>query len=146
MEWHGFQKSLYSGFIELKFEFKIALVLSEQVEFRHRALQIYEEVKDSPYYSHRVLPPVFRDMRDIVPLQAADIIAYEMYKEFERRTYRADSEPRFGFKRIMAMSKRYNKPPLFRFFANQDFKGLIREQEKLTKIKDYLENEIKKAS
>jgi hypothetical protein len=35
-------------------------------------------------FGHRMMYPDFKDMRDLIPLQAADI-AYELHREFERR-------------------------------------------------------------
>ena len=40
-------------------------------------------------------------MRDVVQLQAADLIAYEMQKEYERRLYRSDSKPRYGYLELL---------------------------------------------
>src|SRR5688500_10165989 len=83
---------------------KAALVFSDQVEFRHKALSFYESVTDLAQLGKKTTPPDFRDMRDLVPLQAADIVAYELYKEYERKLYRPTAEPRFGYQVITKMS------------------------------------------
>jgi hypothetical protein len=95
---------------------KIAPVFGDHVEFRHSALQSFEILsrhKDVRLYVHS---PAFRDMRDFVPLQAADIIAYELYKEFERQLFRKTAPPRYGYKVICKMSTRLRlSKPMFAF-------------------------------
>lgn len=102
---------------------RVAFIFSDQVEFRHTALQLYELVVEATgLFASRGTRPVFRDMRELVALQAADIIAYEMYKEFERRTSRPDAAPRFGYTRIMKMLSRHNlNRPFFLFFDKYEF-------------------------
>ena len=87
-------------------EVKYAVVFSEQAEFRHRAESVYQVLKQYFSFSHRMMYPDFKDMRDLVPLQAADIIAYELHKEFERQLYKPDKEPRHGYKELEKMAKR----------------------------------------
>lgn len=128
-------------------EEKIALIFSDQVEFRHRALKMYEDITEVGLFAHRSTPPIFRDIREIVPLQAADIVAYEMYKEFERRMYRPNDDSRHGFKRLEVMSRRTNfRNPTFRFFTKNDLVGYVNQYEQVYKLREYLENKLKKAS
>lgn len=62
-----------------------SVVFAEQAEFKHDALRFYDEIcACEPILRKRTKPPSFADMRDLVPLQAADLIAYELYKEYER--------------------------------------------------------------
>lgn len=65
-------------------EVKYAVVFSEQTEFRHRAESVYQMLKQYFSFSHRMMYPDFKDMRDLVPLQAADIIAYELIEHPRR--------------------------------------------------------------
>jgi hypothetical protein len=124
-------------------EEKVALIFSNQVEFKHRALQIYEQVAETQYYMRRTTPPNFRAMRDFAPLQAADIIAYEMYKEFDRRLYRPTEKPRHGFDRIELMSKRWNlQSSMFRFFSESDIAALVRRREKTNELKDLIKKKL----
>jgi hypothetical protein len=125
-------------------EEKIALIFSDQVEFRSRALKIYADVEHSNYYVRRSTPPVFQDMREVVPLQAADIIAYEMHKEFERRLCRPSAGPRFGYQRIVEMSSRAgHNQPLFRFFTKTQIAALIKGYERSEKpIREQLLQEL----
>jgi len=86
---------------------KIATVFSDQVEFRHSAFQMWEDLRDRHNDVARLVEsPVFRDTRELVALQAADIVAYELYKEFERQLFRQDAEPRHGYKMLCKMSRR----------------------------------------
>ena len=75
----------------------IAIVFSEQSEFKHHIMDLYEIVKQTHPAGSRIDSPVFRDMKKIVPLQGADIVAYELYKECERHFYRPKDKPRWGF-------------------------------------------------
>jgi hypothetical protein len=123
-------------------EERIALIFSEQVEFRHRALQLYETVKDISSLKTRGTQPIFRDMRNVVPLQAADIVAYEMYKEYERRTYRPNAAPRYGFQRLVKMTERFNfHTPNFMFFDKARFAYHIKGYEETKKQLDQLEQQ-----
>lgn len=116
-------------------EEKIALIFSDQVEFRNRALRIYKNVEDAKYYVRRSTPPVFMDMREVVPLQAADIIAFEMHKEFERRLYRPSVEPRYGYQRIVKMTSRLgHNQPLFRFFTRAELAANINRYEQIGRL------------
>lgn len=131
----------FLDFHNLPKEEKIALVFSEQGEFKNRALQIYDGVMKLEGTSiHRsTSSPTFRDMREIVPLQAADIVAYEMYKEFERHLYKPNAETRFGYKRIVKMSQRLGFRPMFRYFTKTDLAQYIGEAEFLNKRRAYWE-------
>lgn len=72
-------------------EEKIEMIFSDQVEFRHKALTLYEHiVQRRTLHAKRGTPPRFGDMRKLAALQAADLIAYERYKEIDRKTYRSD--------------------------------------------------------
>jgi hypothetical protein len=116
-------------------EEKAALIFSDQVEFKNRALHIYEQVGNANFYVRRSTPPVFRDMREIVPLQAADIVAYEMHKEFERQLYKPSVDPRFGYERILKMSNRAGYTnPLFRYFTKADLAMHVEQTEKVTRF------------
>jgi len=97
---------------------KVALVFSDQVEFKYRALKLYDEaLKIGSSIKRSANPPDFRAMRDLVPLQAADIVAYEIYKEHDRVLYRPHHKPRFGYERLAKMSARLGFNPMFDFFT-----------------------------
>lgn len=116
-------------------EEKVALIFSDQVEFRSRALEIYKNVEDAGFYVRRSTPPVFRDMREDMALQAADIIAYEMHKEFERRLHRPTAVPRYGYQRIVKMSNRAGySEPLFRVFTKTDLAMYIERYERTGRL------------
>lgn len=60
----------------------------------------YERVVKGRFWRDRIPRPIRRDMRKILPLQAADIVAYECSKEYERRLHKSQYAPRPGFQRI----------------------------------------------
>lgn len=54
--------------------------------FMDNAGKMYNDIiQRYPRHKGKIPSPVFRDMRVILPLQVADIIAYESYKELEER-------------------------------------------------------------
>ena len=61
-------------------------------------------------------------MRNLVPLQAADLVAYELYKEYERlRGFRADLKARYGLEQLVKISKRLGfADPMFVFQNGAD--------------------------
>jgi hypothetical protein len=85
---------------------KFAMVFSQQTEFRHKAESAYQIVKRYGLFSGRMLYPDFKEMQDLVPLQAADIAAYELHREFERRLYNPKKQSRYGYLEIVKMAKR----------------------------------------
>ena len=102
---------------------KALIVFSDQVEFRHRALEYYE-TSYTPELSSRINPPAFADMRKVVALQAADIVAYEFYKECERLRYRPNDNQRYGYGRLVKMTNRLGfHQPLLHFQEHKDLLG-----------------------
>lgn len=87
-------------------EEKINMVFSEQVEFRNRAVKLYAKVKRVHRAGEKLSPPEFRDMRDVVQLQGADLVAYELYKEFERQRYRPTTVQRYGYSELLKIGLR----------------------------------------
>jgi hypothetical protein len=110
---------------------KAALVFSDQVEFRHQALQYYETAcTQDPLLKSRIKPPVFDEMRTVVPLQAADIVAYEFYKECQRNLFHPNDKPRYGYTVLMKMSARLGQQPLLRFQDKKELFDLAQSAEK----------------
>jgi hypothetical protein len=84
---------------------KITTVFAEQTEFEHIALRVAEGVRQHHAAGELLYSPVFRPMREFNPLQAADLIAYEAHKEADRRYYRPQDEPRWGWKELISISR-----------------------------------------
>jgi hypothetical protein len=100
-----------------------SVVFSEQVEFKNEAMRFYEEIcAVEPLLRKRTKVPSFADMRNLVPLQAADLVAYELYKEYERlRGFRAAQKARYGFEQLVKISKRLGfDDPMFVFQNKSD--------------------------
>lgn len=60
----------------------------------------YDIAVKGRHFQDQIPRPVRRDMRKIAPLQAADIVAYECGKEYERRLHSPNKSPRWGFTRL----------------------------------------------
>ncbi|MBC8030852.1 MAG: DUF3800 domain-containing protein [Pyrinomonadaceae bacterium] len=100
---------------------RAAIIFDNQVEFRHRALEFFEKAyNQESFIKRRINSPNFGDMREVVPLQAADIVAYELYKEHDRRLYRPDDPIRNGYHVLLGMGQTLGFPPLFRFRSAKD--------------------------
>lgn len=78
----------------------IATVFAEQSEFQHTAIKIYEVIKDVHPSGDLLESPVFKPMKTFVPLQAADLVAYEAHKEADRRYNRPSESPRWAWKEL----------------------------------------------
>jgi hypothetical protein len=107
-------------------EVRVAIVFSEQSEFKHMAGLLLEDFKQNNPGGERFDPPAFQDMKTVVPLQAADIVAYELYKEFERRRYRPDDTQRYGYKELMKTASRSYRIMPFIFHTRDTLVGFIR--------------------
>jgi hypothetical protein len=79
---------------------RVAMIFDDKVEFRNNAQQLYDAAIKKVGMGNLVDPPAFRNMRRVVPLQAADMIAYETYKEYDRVYYKRSGKARFGWDQI----------------------------------------------
>lgn len=131
-------------------EEKAELVFSDQVEFRSKAQELYDEIIRAPYdtvpmlssarvVKSRILPPRFRDMRELAALQAADVVAYEVYKEHERLSgVRRGAKPRHGYLKLTEMSRRLGyDAPFCTFYAQSDLADFIQTMEAEERRKAY---------
>jgi hypothetical protein len=131
-------------------EEKAGLIFSDQVEFKNKAHELYDEIIRAPYDTVRmlstareinshILRPVFRDMRDFAALQAADVVAYEVYKEHERLSgVRRSATPRHGFLKLTEMSNRLGyAAPFCRFYGQSDIADFIQTMEAEERRKTY---------
>jgi len=62
----------------------------------------------------RMKYPDFDDMKDVIPLQAADIVAYELNREFRRQLETPTKPQEYGYKQIERMA--YKTMPFTPFF------------------------------
>ncbi|MET0462924.1 MAG: DUF3800 domain-containing protein [Chitinophagaceae bacterium] len=131
-------------------EEKAELIFSDQVEFKGKAHGLYDEIIRAPYdtvqmlstarlVKSRILLPVFRDMRDFAALQAADVVAYEVYKEHERLSgARQGAKPRHGYLKLTEMSNRLGYDgPFCKFYARPDLADFIQTMEAEERRKAY---------
>lgn len=81
---------------------KIRLVFDKRVKF-FRAMQVsFDKVMEimGPELGRKVKPPVMSDSKEVAPLQAADLLAYETFREVVARM--EDSPPSNILERLMA--------------------------------------------
>jgi len=91
---------------EMSPEIKYSVVFSEQAEFRHKASKVHELFRAMYRIGERMKYPSFDNMMDLVPLQAADMIAYELHREFGRQVFSPEQKPRYGYPQFKRMAER----------------------------------------
>ena len=118
---------------------RTTIIFSEQVEFRQCARDYYRyAVSRDSVVSKLIAPPEFGDMREVVPLQAADIMAYELYKECDRQVNSSSRPPRHGFEVITKMSNRIGwKQPGYKFIGYQDLLAFVNASEAMDRHEAY---------
>jgi hypothetical protein len=99
-------------------ESEIATIFDNKKGFKDHAGRIYDYFSEK-YDPQKVPPPVFRDMRKILPLQAADIVAYELYKELDRMYYGLSRPKRWGYERLENFTKTYFPEMPFVFLTKE---------------------------
>lgn len=102
-----------------------AFVFDQQEKIAHKMLEGFRQMKNSkaiPEQAKRLGSLTFVSRELAVPLQAADLLAYEIRKFYENRMLHPDRVPR---KAIMAMSRKLNR--------TCDFRWSEEELEKLAK-------------
>jgi hypothetical protein len=104
----------------------VAIVFAEQSEFKHMARLLLEDFKENYPAAKRFDPPDFGDMKKVVPLQAADIVAYELHKEFERRRYRPQDKQRYGYVELLKIARRSYTFMPFIFHTRDTLAGFIK--------------------
>jgi hypothetical protein len=108
---------------------KMALVFSEQRQFRAHALRLYDHAQRTFRNMMKVTTPIFRDMREIGPLQAADLVAYEFYKEADRLTYRPEAKIRHPFERLLQTAQRSANFNMINFHDKESIEAVLRVAE-----------------
>lgn len=88
-------------------EEKINVVFADQPEYRGKIGPLYaalRESKDMREHGLRLGGHCVDKPQDLLPLQAADVIAYEVGQYFEKFAHRSDVAPRWGFLEILKMA------------------------------------------
>lgn len=107
-------------------EEKVTMVYAFQSEFGRRAEELWHAMKASVVdIGPKMGSYASRTPAEMCPLQAADVFAYELLKEFENRVKRPQDRMRYGLRQILKM----NRVPLPRI-------SLLDRKELLRIIKD----------
>jgi Protein of unknown function (DUF3800) len=106
-------------------EVKYGVVFSEQAEFKHRAAKTYDLFRAMYTIGERMMYPDFKDMRCLVALQAADIIAYELSREFGRQLRKPTEKPRYGYSQIFRMAYKTLPFTPFLFYSETKIREFI---------------------
>jgi len=132
--------SLTGGMLdEIGLKKRATIVFSEQVQFRQCAHEFYDyAARCDSVVNKLIAPPQFGDMREVIPLQAADIIAYELYKECDRQFNAPSRKPRYGFQVITKMSNRIGwSQPACKFIGKADLLDFVNASEALNRQQAY---------
>jgi hypothetical protein len=84
-------------------EEKVAFVFDRQQEFAAEATRLYNDLKDqSDWQNHERLGDVvaFASKRETVPLQIADLMAYECYKHLDNRLFHSERPTRWPLRQL----------------------------------------------
>jgi hypothetical protein len=89
---------------------RIAYVFERGVKGRGQVMKVFDQAWDSLELreKHRLLSLKYEDKRDLVPLQAADILAYELYRHLPIQLGEIPDMPRLNiFRALQQCPKRY---------------------------------------
>jgi hypothetical protein len=86
-------------------EEKVETVYAYQSEFGGRAEKLWQGIKETYDYGQRLGKYTSSTPEENAPLQAADVFAYELSKEFENRIRRPHDAMRWGLRQILTMVK-----------------------------------------
>ncbi len=102
---------------------KIAFVFDQQAEFHARAEKVYDELTSSGKWprAFRLGSLRFASKRDAIPLQAADLMAYELRKALDHKLF----DPTRGERKSMARLRRRLISP--RYFNEAALHQLVKQ-------------------
>ena len=132
--------SLTSGMLDsVGVKNRATIIFSDQVEFRQCALDYYKyAVGRDSLVGRTINSPGFGDMRQVAALQAADIIAYELYKECDRRVNKKRTPPRHGFTVIRRITDRLgSSQPGYAFIGERELHQFITASESQLRRQKY---------
>jgi hypothetical protein len=105
---------------------RVSLTYAQQREFEVGAEQLWDAMKQSTWdHKSRMGRFSIASTSQAVPLQAADIFAYELSKEFESRRKRPDADMRWPLREILSMSS--IPLPRIHFFDRKELLRIIKE-------------------
>ncbi len=85
---------------------RIATIFDDKKGFQHHIQAFYDAwIESSPFIKEKTARPYFDDWRLIVPLQVADIIAYESHREYRRRLYSPEKPKKYGWQRLENLNR-----------------------------------------
>ena len=79
----------------------IRLVFGQQTEFSFKAARLWQLMRQYVPHCDRIQSYRMADMPDELPLQAADLVAYELFKDCEKRRNRPQDDVRWALQRIL---------------------------------------------
>jgi hypothetical protein len=103
-------------------EERVALVFDRQSEFAGEATRLYNDLKDEVTWPNRVRLSdaiAFGSRKELAPLQAADIAAYESYKRMENLIYNPQHAERWPLKQLRM------RPFRGKYFDGPQFQELL---------------------
>ncbi len=118
-------------YVEFDLVSNLGTFFDDKKGFKGEAFKIHEVLSDR--FQGKIPPPIFSDMRKVLPLQVADIIAYESKKEFERQLLTPGKKPRWGFDQLEKLISQ-SAPTERVLFGNKDCPIALLSKEELAKI------------
>ncbi len=104
-------------------EEEVVMIFGQHNEFQGRAAELWKVMRENINHGERMGSYAFSNAREVVPLQAADIVAYELFQEFDNRLKRPHLKRRWPFKQFLSM----RPVPLFRYFDRKELLQVVEE-------------------
>ena len=118
-------------YVEFDLVSSVATFFDDKKGFKGEAFKIHDVLTHR--FKGKIPRPIFCDMRKVLPLQVADIIAYESKKELERQLLVPGKQSRWGFDQLEKLISQ-SAPNERVVFGNEDCPIALLSKQELAKI------------
>ena len=118
-------------YVEFDLVSSVATFFDDKKGFKGEAFRIHDVLTHR--FKGKIPRPIFCNMRKVLPLQIADIIAYESKKELERQLLEPGKERRWGFDQLEKLISQSGPNGLV-LFGSEDCSIALLSKEELAKI------------
>lgn len=94
---------------------RIATIFDDSRGHKGAIRDVFDHLKNlNRILAEKVREPSFDDWTKVIPLQVADMVAYESHREYRRRLYTPDKTKKYGWQRLENLHRNlgYNTAPL----------------------------------
>ena len=117
-------------------DYQANMIFSQQDEFRPKVMKLWNAMRQNSDVRTRMGSLVFRDMRDVPALQAADLLAYELRHFYHRLKTKSGTPPRWAFREIVLHQRKAHGAFMLKYLPNWyleaqaagTFNGIMRQK------------------